>query len=166
MGDSGEKRLQQTLGQQRSIMQHKITSYFSRRFVESIRNDVGPQTSDVDIAKLMAHIPSKDRVVDREVFEIWTTRDDFADLLDDVKVDPSTKSYLFDALDFECRGELDVNTIVAGIMNLRGPITKLDIVATRLKIMHIMRLTMDVCRKLGIPIDEYHIRTSEIFGMT
>ena len=74
-------------------------------------------------------------------------------MLEDVKVDPSTKTYLFDALDFECRGELDVNTIVAGIMNLRGPITKLDIVATRLKIMHIMRLTMDICRKLGIPID-------------
>ena len=46
-------------------------------------------------------------------------------------------------------------------MNLRGPITKLDIVSTRLKIMHIMRLTMDICRKIGIPIDDYTIRTSD-----
>merc|ERR1712224_938498 len=112
---------------------------------------VGP--SERAVQKVLSSVQVEDRVVNRDLFELWVQRDDLTCLLEDVKVDPSTRSYLFDALDFECRGELDINTIVAGIMNLRGPMTKLDIVATRLKIMHIMRLTMDICRKIGIPID-------------
>merc|ERR1712176_901605 len=161
--DSGSNRLQQTLGDQRAMMQHRLTDYFSWRFVESMRDDIGPQD---DIYRILRTVPTEDQAVGRDLFDVWVQRDDICTLLEDVKVDPSTRSYLFDALDFECRGELDINTIVAGIMNLRGPITKLDIVTTRLKIMHIMRLTMDLCRKQGIHIEDYAVRTTETFGMT
>jgi len=163
--ESGSSRLQHQLGDQRAVMQNRIDSYFTRRFVES-RRDIPDEASEDEVKNMFNKYPSDERVVDRDLFGLWVQRDDVDELLDDVKVDPSTKCYLFDALDFECRGELDVNTIVAGLMNLRGPITKLDVVATRLKIMHIMRLTMDICHKLGIPIDDYNLRTSEIFGMT
>merc|ERR1712176_1712240 len=76
--DSGEKRLQQTLGTQRSVMQHRITTFFSRRFVESIRNDVKVTTPDAEIAKMLSLVPANERVVDRELFDLWTQCDDFS----------------------------------------------------------------------------------------
>merc|ERR1711879_30573 len=38
--DNGVKRMQQQLGEQRSVMQSKISSYFTRRFVEARFNGV------------------------------------------------------------------------------------------------------------------------------
>ena len=71
------------------------------------------------------------KTASRGIVKRWCKRDNVVDLLEGFMVDLSFRSCWFEALDLECRGELDVNTIVAGIVNLRCPVTKLDIVAAR-----------------------------------
>ena len=99
--ESGTTRWQQQLGEDKSRMQHRIGGYFTRRFVESRFVDVSGVEDDAAINKLFNKVPSEARVVSRDLFELWVQRADVNDLLEGVKVDPSTKSYLFDALDFE-----------------------------------------------------------------
>merc|ERR1712130_929192 len=133
MGETGSKQMQQRLGEQRFLMQSRITHYFSRRFVESRFGLV--EGGDEAVQKILEKVDPDDRVVNRALFETWVTRPDLTEMLEECQIDSSGKFFLFDSLDFECRGELDIGTIIAGIMILRGPITKLDIVSSRLKIM-------------------------------
>ena len=86
---------------------------------------------DENVQKLFGKVEPDKRFAGRGRVKRWCERYNGVDLLEGVMLDLSFRSCWFEALDFECRGELDVNTIVAGIMNLRGPITELDIVATR-----------------------------------
>merc|ERR1712179_708221 len=120
---------------------------------------------DRHIQKHLSRMDPEDRVVDKALFDTWIQRPDVTALFEEVEVDTSTKFDLFDALDVDCREELTLNTIVEGLMKLRGPISKLDIVATRLKVTHIMRMVMDICRKLGIPFESYASRTSDVFRL-
>merc|ERR1712176_640585 len=143
-----------------------------RRFAESqpsfqreVVDGVGPELDEKTIMKMLSRMDPEDKVVDKALFDTWIQRADVTALFEEVEVDTSTKFDLFDALDVDGREELTLNTIVEGLMKLRGPISKLDVVSTRLKVAHIMRMVMDICRKLGISIDEYSSRSSEIFGM-
>merc|ERR1712084_16287 len=97
-----------------------------------------PAEEDRYIQKIIAKMDPEEKVVDKALFEAWLARPDVTSLFEEVEVDTSTKFDLFDALDVDGRGELTLNTIVEGLMKLRGPISKLDVVATRLKVTHIM----------------------------
>ena len=52
-------------------------------------------------------------------------------------IETATKSELFDVLDADMGGELTLSELRNGLMRLRGPITKSDIVAVRLEIYNI-----------------------------
>merc|ERR1712232_852728 len=55
-------------------------------------------------------------------------------LLREAEIETSTKYDLFDAIDCDLSGELSFREVVEGLLKLRGPITKSDIVAVRLKV--------------------------------
>lgn len=104
-------------------------------------------------------------VIDQRLWEIWLEKPTRMQLLSDVETDPSTECDLLDALDVELRNELSLDTIVERLMKLRGPISKLDIVATRLETSHIMRITMDICHRFGITYTERTARTTDLFSI-
>merc|ERR1711972_783611 len=61
-------------------------------------------------------------------------------LLEDIEVETSSKHEVFDVLDVDMSGHLTVEELVHGLMTLRGPVSKVDIVAVRLKVRYITSL--------------------------
>merc|ERR1712050_391816 len=64
-------------------------------------------------------------------------------LLAEADIESSTRFDLFDALDADLSGELTFSEVIEGLMRLRGPISKSDIIAVRLKVRHITQLMED-----------------------
>merc|ERR1719247_995668 len=65
-------------------------------------------------------------------------------MLAEAEIDVSVRSDLFDVLDVDMSGELELDEVIGGLMMMRGPITKSDMVAVRLKVGFIVDLVQDV----------------------
>merc|ERR1712187_598926 len=102
------------------------------------------------VSSLMDGLADEERVVTRAVFSEWLKEPEILGLLEEVEVETSTRWELFDALDVDGGGELTVDELVSGLMKLRGPIAKTDIVATRLKLTYVAQLVEELCRKLEV----------------
>lgn len=166
--NAGVKRLQQHLDTNGARMEQQISSFILRRFVESSPDyhRIWTEGCDEDalIQKLLAQLDPEDLVVDKVLWDDWVEDPDMIALFEDIEVDVSTKCDLFDALNVDCREGLSFDELVQGLMKLRGPITKLYVVATRLRVTHIMRITLDICRKLGINYDAV-TNSTDMFGI-
>jgi hypothetical protein len=93
---------------------------------------------------------------------MWLRDDAFLTMLDSLEINTANKAELFDVLDSDQSGELEVGEIIAGLMTMRGPPQKSDMVAARLGIRHTVAVVEKIREKLGIEIDttprevEYH----------
>merc|ERR1712150_86210 len=56
---------------------------------------------------------------------------------EDAEIQTANAHELFDVLDADMSGQLTIVELVNGLMRLRGPITKSEMVAVRMKIRHI-----------------------------
>merc|ERR1712050_717281 len=79
-------------------------------------------------------------MVTRDVFNTWLMNPDMLNLLEECEIETATKFELFDVLDVDMGGTLGVNELIGGLMRLRGPVSKSDIVAVRLKVRYITEL--------------------------
>merc|ERR1712066_162767 len=86
--------------------------------------------------------------ITRALFNTWLKDPQFLALLEDCEIDTATKFDLFDALDVDMGGTLEIHELVNGLMRLRGPVSETDIVAMRLKIRHVTDLTMKIFDKV------------------
>jgi len=75
-----------------------------------------------------------DVLVTKEVFFDWLAVPEFSQLLDEAEIDVADRSELFDVLDVDMGGQLSMDELTTGLMQLRGSVTKADIVAVRLKV--------------------------------
>lgn len=100
-------------------------------------------------AKRWSLIP-KDLSVTREVFNRWLKKPELQSLLTEAHIAISSKAELFDVLDADSGGALETDELINGLMRLRGPLTKTDIVAVRLKTGYITQMLEDLCAKFGI----------------
>jgi len=73
-----------------------------------------------------------DVCVDRESFDLMLDLPEIEALLDDLDISPSYRKDLFDILDANGNGELDLQEIISGLMKVRGPASKSDSVASLL----------------------------------
>jgi hypothetical protein len=110
------------------------------------------QNRQQDALEALAELSAVESVVTKDIFNTWLSDPEVLNLLDEIEVETATKYELFDALDVDSGGELTVEELVSGLMRLRGPISKNDIVATRLKVAYITELIEEICRKLGIDV--------------
>lgn len=76
--------------------------------------------------------------ISRERFNSWLQDQDFQSLLQEAEIDIANKFQLFDVLDVDQGGLLSLDELTTGLMNMRGPITKADIVAVRLMVRHLI----------------------------
>lgn len=70
--------------------------------------------------------------VDQNSFEEALEQEEVQDMLEDLGVSLSTRDQLFEVLDADGNGYLALSELTEGIMMLRGPADKSDVVATRL----------------------------------
>lgn len=72
--------------------------------------------------------------ISKEIFQDWLHIPAFLSLLQASDIDTTTKYDLFDILDADMGGSLELDEVVTGLMKLRGPVSKNDIIAIRLKV--------------------------------
>merc|ERR1711924_184252 len=87
---------------------------------------------------------ANDEQIPREVFNHWLTYPDVIKMLDAAGIDTATKFELFDVLGVDMGGELSLEEMVNGLMKLRGPITKTDLVAVRLKVRYTTKMVEEM----------------------
>ncbi|CAE7734787.1 unnamed protein product [Symbiodinium sp. CCMP2456] len=80
------------------------------------------------------------RNISREEFASWFEDVDFVRVLDEASIDASGRVGLFDVLDADAGGELSVDELVTGLMSLRGPVTKGDVIGIHLKVRYLVSL--------------------------
>merc|ERR1712050_451543 len=73
---------------------------------------------------------------------------DLVELLEEMDIGTANKTELFDVLDCDLSGELEVNEVVAGLMKLRGPSEKSDTVAALLGVRYLTTLLREVHDKI------------------
>ncbi|CAE7604487.1 unnamed protein product [Symbiodinium sp. CCMP2592] len=84
-------------------------------------------------------------VVTREEFNHWLSGEkELITTLDDSEIDLSCKSDLFDVLDADLSGELEFEEMIDGLLKCRGPASKTDIIAVRLKTALLVKLMIDL----------------------
>jgi len=103
-------------------------------------------------ARVRRGIPSLDPNlgITRQVFNTWLDDKQMLQLLDDMDVGTGNRTGLFDVLDVDQSGTLEVQEIVSGLMNLRGPAEKCDVIATLMSVRHILPVIEDIHRTLSV----------------
>eukprot|EP00929_Paragymnodinium_shiwhaense_P101262 TRINITY_DN6421_c0_g2_i3.p1 TRINITY_DN6421_c0_g2~~TRINITY_DN6421_c0_g2_i3.p1 ORF type:complete len:823 (+),score=241.23 TRINITY_DN6421_c0_g2_i3:141-2609(+) len=171
------QRKQQALGENAGFMEVRIHEVIAQRFLEckeeeaaaldeddghELHNPLDALTAEgkarqIELRKektdsFLASLDEEECVVTKDIFNNWLMHPEIIDLLEQIEVETSTKYELFDALDVDGGGELTIEELVSGLMKLRGPISKIDIVASRMKVAYITELIEEICRKLGIVV--------------
>ncbi|CAE6965058.1 unnamed protein product [Symbiodinium sp. CCMP2456] len=82
------------------------------------------------------------RNISRDEFDMWLRDPDFVRVLDEASIDVSAQVGLFDVLDADAGGELSVHELVTGLMSLRGPVTKGDVIGMSLKIRYLVSMLL------------------------
>ena len=91
------------------------------------------------------------RLISRAELNHWlSTEKELLDVMEDAEIDLSCKSDLFDVFDANLDGFLHFDEIVEGMLRCRGPVSKTDIIAVRLKTRLLVRMVSKICEKLGI----------------
>lgn len=101
--------------------------------------------------EIRKQMTKREVVVTKDEFNTWLNCEkELISRLDESEIDMSCKSDLFDVLDADLSGELEFEEMVDGLLKCRGPVSKTDIIAIRLKSSLIVRMMNAVCDKLGI----------------
>merc|ERR1719440_1932534 len=98
----------------------------------------------------MKQMDEEDLLLTKDNFEAWLEDKAFLNMLEDLDIGTSNKSELFDVLDCDLSGELEVDEVISGLMKLRGPSDKTDAVACLLGV-----------RYMTSKLDEVHERICE-----
>lgn len=115
---------------------HKVEQKVSRLLDLDLDNDsMAVRLSAIE--KDLKEMNDDEVTIDHETFDSWLTEPAFLQMLDDLDIGTSNKSELFDVLDADLSGELEVPEVISGLMKLRGPSDKTDAVASLLAIRYI-----------------------------
>ncbi|CAE7428869.1 unnamed protein product [Symbiodinium sp. KB8] len=114
-----------------------------------------------EIRKEMAR---RNVVVTREEFNHWLSGEkELITTLDDSEIDLSCKSDLFDVLDADLSGELEFEEMIDGLLKCRGPASKTDIIAVRLKTALLVKLLTQVLSGIIKDCGRSHQWTSAVY---
>eukprot|EP00930_Biecheleria_cincta_P024312 TRINITY_DN17405_c0_g1_i2.p1 TRINITY_DN17405_c0_g1~~TRINITY_DN17405_c0_g1_i2.p1 ORF type:complete len:590 (-),score=103.22 TRINITY_DN17405_c0_g1_i2:345-1853(-) len=161
------KTRQAQLGAQSAEMQDKIVRALgslaaqsdwdsieavSRTFVEKLRTSISKLRSnpadEQPVDNTHPEIPD-DMEITKEVFNKWIKSEEMLGLLEDVGIEVATRYELFDVLDADLSGVLNLQELVEGLMRLRGPVSKNDMVAVRLKVEYLTHVIVDMSHKVN-----------------
>merc|ERR1712032_449192 len=91
---------------------------------------------------------ASDTQITKDVFQMWLEDPLMMQMLEEADIETATKAELFDVLDVDHGGELGLDELIGGLMRLRGPVAKCDIVAVRLNVRYLTQLTEEIHRRI------------------
>lgn len=97
-----------------------------------------------DVAAEMSQLREEKVQISRGLFNAWLADKEVLGLLEEMEIDTATKAEIFDVCDVDRSGSLTCQELVGGLMRLRGPISKCDVIATRLKVRYLTNLLEDI----------------------
>merc|ERR1719433_2265360 len=97
------------------------------------------KAAKVDYANLQVHINRKD-------FEAVVRNEEVSGLLDSLEVSVTSAAKLFDILDCNGSGWVDIAEMAEGLVKMRGPVDKGDIVSTVLMVRHVQKTLHEIQR--------------------
>lgn len=83
---------------------------------------------------------SSDIQISKNAFAVWLNDEHFCEVLEQAEISISNKAILFDTMDADMGGTLTADEVFVGLMKLRGPVTKTDIVGVSLRVRRIVAL--------------------------
>jgi hypothetical protein len=92
----------------------------------------------------------KDLAVSRKVFNKWMEDPELMNLLEEADIQTANAVDLFEVLDADMSGELTVPEVIDGLIRLRGPTTKSDMIAVRMKVQYITHMVQAIATRLGV----------------
>jgi len=95
------------------------------------------------------HLLNEGANVSRQDFANMLAKPELVTILSKADIETPQKSELFNVLDVDMGGELEMDELVHGLMSMRGPITKTDIIGVKLKVIHITRMIEDMWKGQG-----------------
>jgi len=101
----------------------------------------------------MQSLREEDLVISKALFMAWISEPEMAGMLADLDITVANKGDLFDVLDCDLSGELEVAELIEGLMRLRGPADKSDAVATLLGVRHLTKMMEEVNENLRMTKD-------------
>eukprot|EP00930_Biecheleria_cincta_P070803 TRINITY_DN58406_c0_g1_i1.p1 TRINITY_DN58406_c0_g1~~TRINITY_DN58406_c0_g1_i1.p1 ORF type:complete len:715 (+),score=130.84 TRINITY_DN58406_c0_g1_i1:242-2146(+) len=154
VAESQGDRKQQDLSDSAEHTEIAMKVALLRLLLQSKRNNV-PVETEQEIRSLEGtalHKPNKVRAqfdcmvnadvsISSNVFSLWLEDPQFCETLENADICISNKAILFDTLDADMGGSLSVYEVFVGLMKLRGPVTKTDIVGMNLRIRHLVTLS-------------------------
>eukprot|EP00930_Biecheleria_cincta_P045297 TRINITY_DN31229_c0_g1_i1.p1 TRINITY_DN31229_c0_g1~~TRINITY_DN31229_c0_g1_i1.p1 ORF type:complete len:801 (-),score=145.85 TRINITY_DN31229_c0_g1_i1:209-2554(-) len=78
--------------------------------------------------------------ISKNAFAVWLNDENFCEVLEQAEISISNKAILFDTMDADMGGTLTADEVFVGLMKLRGPVTKTDIVGVSLRVRRIVAL--------------------------
>jgi hypothetical protein len=127
----------------RKAVQNRVTHLLD--FHDGKDGDILNRITQID--NQFKEMDEEDVIITKDNFEAWLEEPAFLNMLDDLDIGTSNKSQLFDVLDCDLSGELEVAEVISGLMKLRGPSDKSDAVASLLGIRY-MTTKLDEVHKI------------------
>eukprot|EP00930_Biecheleria_cincta_P032293 TRINITY_DN22410_c0_g1_i1.p1 TRINITY_DN22410_c0_g1~~TRINITY_DN22410_c0_g1_i1.p1 ORF type:complete len:253 (+),score=43.62 TRINITY_DN22410_c0_g1_i1:334-1092(+) len=129
-------------------LKESLVNLFSRSKASGIPPDVDEELHSLEkifptnrTARCRAQfecLSEVDTIIHHDQMEIWLEDEHFIETLEYAEIDVNNKAALFDALDADLGGSLTLTEMFNGLMKLRGPVTKADIIAMGLKVRHLV----------------------------
>eukprot|EP00931_Biecheleriopsis_adriatica_P072288 TRINITY_DN4642_c0_g1_i1.p1 TRINITY_DN4642_c0_g1~~TRINITY_DN4642_c0_g1_i1.p1 ORF type:complete len:702 (+),score=151.32 TRINITY_DN4642_c0_g1_i1:123-2228(+) len=89
--------------------------------------------------------------ISRQLFIKWLDEDkEFNDILNEASIETSAKAELFNILDADSGGTLDLQELFTGLMHLRGDVTKGDIIGMSMKLRYCISMVEQLIEHFGL----------------
>eukprot|EP00930_Biecheleria_cincta_P040136 TRINITY_DN27529_c0_g1_i1.p1 TRINITY_DN27529_c0_g1~~TRINITY_DN27529_c0_g1_i1.p1 ORF type:complete len:749 (-),score=138.87 TRINITY_DN27529_c0_g1_i1:360-2552(-) len=106
------------------------------------------------LRKLMSVLfKAPDVSISRSLFAKWLEDEEFIEVLNEAAIETSMKAELFNTLDADMGGTLDLQELFTGLMNLRGDVTKADLIGMSMKVRYCISLLEELCSHFGLNQD-------------
>eukprot|EP00930_Biecheleria_cincta_P069940 TRINITY_DN57611_c0_g1_i1.p1 TRINITY_DN57611_c0_g1~~TRINITY_DN57611_c0_g1_i1.p1 ORF type:complete len:292 (+),score=58.30 TRINITY_DN57611_c0_g1_i1:1-876(+) len=150
--NSQAERKQQDLSMSASKIEIELKECLCRLLLMS-RTNVVPEEVEQEIRALqrtMDDLASRVRAqfecliaagchISKDAFDVWLEDAHFLDVLDRADISIHNKAVLFEVMDADMSLSLSADEVFHGLMNLRGPVTKGDVIYMSMRIRHLVK---------------------------
>lgn len=154
---SQERRKQKDLSDSQHSVELAIMQTLIRLILQSAASGIPPQV-EAEITALakaedmhpsarifsqFACLTETDFEITRDQFSVWLDDAELLSVLETADIAFQNREALFDALDADLGGRLGIEELFDGLLKLRGPVTKADIIAIRMQVRHLVSTAVD-----------------------